>query len=87
MKIVGVFTILLLAGCAAGPTLQELENQAMLTGNWAEVEKRERAIARRQPFAGMECPAGYILYCEDRFGDMSCGCLERGGYRLILTRR
>lgn len=87
MKIVGAFALLVLAACAGVPTLEELEDQAMLTGNWAAVEKRERAIARRQPMAGVQCPAGHILFCEDRFGELACGCMERSGYRIIMTGR
>jgi hypothetical protein len=86
MRIVSVFATFLLAGCAVGPTMGELESQAMLTGNWAEVERRERTLARRQSQRGLQCPAGYTSYCADRFGDMRCGCLQRDGIRVVWRR-
>ncbi|MCH7538407.1 MAG: hypothetical protein IID57_11200, partial [Proteobacteria bacterium] len=49
MKGTGILVLLLmLGGCAVVPTLEDLEDQALLTGDWSQVENRERTIARRQ---------------------------------------
>ena len=42
MKIVGIMALCLLVGCTARPTIDELEAEALETGDWAAVEKRER---------------------------------------------
>jgi len=36
-----------LSGCATRLTLEELEAEAVVTGDWTLVERREKAIARR----------------------------------------
>jgi hypothetical protein len=87
MRILVVFALVLLGGCAAGPSLEELESRAMLTGNWAEVEKRERVLALRQAQRGPQCPVGYVSYCEERYGDRRCGCLQLEGARVVVLRR
>ena len=86
MRLVSVFASVLLAGCVAGPTMHELESRAMLTGNWADVEKRERSLARRQAQLGPQCPSGYVSYCEVRFGERRCECLERDDIYMTLGR-
>ena len=87
MRILGVFALLLLGGCVTAPSMQELESQAMLTGNWLEVEKRERALARRRAQRGPQCPPAYISYCENNYGDLQCGCLQQDAARIVMLRR
>jgi hypothetical protein len=87
MKILSVLILVGLAGCTIGPTLEELETQALLSGDWSAVEKRERSLARRQARQGPNCPAGYVAYCEDRFYDNVCTCLQREAMSIALTIR
>ena len=87
MKIATVFVLSLLVGCAAQPTMDELETQAFLTGDWSAVEARERAVARRALRSGRSCPAGYVTYCEESFGDTRCTCLRRDSMSIVLTGR
>ena len=87
MKIVAVFALILLAGCVASPTMQELETRAMLTGDWSAVEAKERSLVRRRLRAGIQCPNGYIGYCQDRIVDEVCSCVSRDGIRLLLSTR
>ena len=43
MKTIGTILVgFLLVACEPVPTLEELEDQANLTGDWSQVEKRER---------------------------------------------
>lgn len=86
MRFLSVFALVLLSACATGPTLEELEDQAMLTGNWAAVEHRERSLARRQARQGLQCPAGYLSYCEDRYGDARCSCVPQDSIRVFVQR-
>ncbi len=52
--------LLLLGGCASFASLEELEAQAMLTGDWSAVERRERIIARREAQDAVQCPSGAV---------------------------
>ena len=48
-----------LTACSSGPTLQEMKDEAMITGDWSEVEKREKAIERRKA-STVPCRGGII---------------------------
>ena len=87
MKILIMLVLVGLAGCTVRPTLEELETQALLKGDWAAVESRERSLARRQARQGPSCPTGYIAYCEDRFYDNVFTCLDREAMGIVLTVR
>ena len=52
MKGMALLVLVLLGGCGTYTSLEQLEATAMLTGDWSEVEKRERIIARRNLRAG-----------------------------------
>ncbi len=82
MKAIGnLILILMLGGCAAAPTLEELEDQALLTGDWSQVEKRERTIARRQAGEPLACAKSYVSYCETRIATTRCRCVSRSAMR------
>ncbi len=85
MKCMGLLLVCFLVGCAPVSTLEELEAQAYLTGNWSEVDKRERMIARRQVLRGPSCPSGYISYCERHVGSQRCACVSREALSGILA--
>ncbi len=76
VKGITILALILLAGCAGHIPLEQLEAQALITGDWSAVQKRERAIARRNSHSNMHCPPGTMGFCENRFGDMSCSCAE-----------
>jgi len=84
MKILGLLAILFVAGCAARPSMQELETQAMFTGDWSAVNSRERSILRRQERMGTECPNNYIKYCSGTGFNPRCSCINRDSYRLMM---
>jgi len=87
MKGTGILVLLLmLGGCAAVPTLEELEDQALLTGDWSQVEKRERTIARRQAGEPLDCVEGYVSYCETRIVDTQCRCVSYTVMRDMFRR-
>lgn len=87
MRLLGVFALVCFAGCTASPTLQELEMQAFVSGDWAQVEKREAALARRQTRSAALCPNGYIGYCEVRLGKRKCTCTGRNELLSVLFSR
>jgi hypothetical protein len=79
MKHLFVFGLVLLAGCAAAPTMEELEAEALQTGDWAKVEQRELAQTRRMGRPQAECPEGYALLCKSAadVADEDCKCVSR----------
>jgi len=86
-KIFSVIVMLAMAGCATGPSMEALESQALLTGDWGAVEKRERALARRQARQAPSCSDGRVAFCEYRLNQKVCSCLSRESMRMALTFR
>jgi hypothetical protein len=66
MKGIVILAFCVLAGCATGPTLEQLEADALMTGDWSLVEKREQQLRRRQMRAAYQCPNGYIAFASYR---------------------
>ncbi len=87
MKILGILAILFVAGCAARPTMQELETQAMFSGDWSAVESRERAQLRRKARNGIQCPNGKVGYCVESSFTRRCTCINRDTFRFMMTGR
>jgi len=76
MKGITILALLLLSGCGSFTTLEQLEATAMLTGDWSEVEKRERIIQKRNMRAGPQCPPGTTAYCQSRLSSVRCSCVR-----------
>ena len=89
MKISGLILLLFLVGCAPMKSMEQLENEAMMTGDWSAVEDRERAIARKAERQGVKlnCPSGYISFCQNYAGIDRCGCVSRRGMRDMFAGR
>ncbi len=56
----GLLLLSFLVGCAPVTTLEELEAQAYVSGDWSAVDKRERMIARREARMGPTCPGDAV---------------------------
>jgi hypothetical protein len=87
MKLLLLLGVFFLTGCVSMPTLEELEEQASLSGDWSAVEKREKLIAKRELLRGPQCPAGRTAYCEQRLGQKRCGCISNSEMRALLSWR
>ena len=87
MKGITILALLLLSGCGSFTTLEQLEATAMLTGDWSEVEKRERIIERRKLRAGPECPPGTIAYCQSYVSNDRCNCVRSEVIHSLLGGR
>ncbi len=85
MKVLVLLGAIFLTGCGSMQSLEELEQQAFLTGDWSAVEQRERIIARREARKGFQCPAGQTSFCEKRFGAARCGCVNNAALRSALA--
>ena len=68
---------LLTVGCGHVATLEELEQQALVTGDWSAVEERERIIARREARRAKTCPSDYMAYCETMMAKKKCTCINK----------
>lgn len=87
MKIIGVFILGVLAGCSSYQTLEELEEEALVTGDWSAVEERERILAKRAIRHGLVCPAGSMSYCESWAGlKEKCACIPDDAGEVLLVR-
>lgn len=74
MKGIAILVLFLLSGCGSFTSLEQLEATAMLTGDWSQVEKRERIIEKRKLRAGPQCPSGMIALCEVHAASDRCSC-------------
>ena len=87
MRTLIVLTALLAVGCAPTPSLKELEAEAEVTGDWTEVERYERMLARREARNMPSCRSGEVRYCEDYIGGERCACADGDRVRAMLIRR
>lgn len=87
MKQLLIGVLILLAGCAAAPTMDELKAEALKTGDWTEVEKREQLQAKRMGRTQNECPQGYALLCESNsdLGNEDCRCVGREAHGALFN--
>ena len=80
MKVLGIVSVLvLLTACAGRPTLGELEDQAVATGDWTLVHRREAMLDRRREKRGVACPSEYVRYCWDHMAEERCSCVSPQG--------
>lgn len=84
MKVLVLFGVIFLGGCGTFVSMDELEQQAMLTGDWSAVENRERIIAKREARKGPKCASGTVAFCESYVGSQRCSCVSSGSLREML---
>jgi len=78
--------LVLLSGCGSFTPLEQLEAEALLTGDWSAVEKRERIIQKRKARAGIQCPSGFIGLCEPYMGANRCSCVQSDVIHALFER-
>lgn len=79
--------LLLVAGCSAHVPLEQLEAEALVSGDWSRVEQRQRMIERRKLRSSLACPPGKIGYCEVGASRQErCSCVENQVIRSLLSR-
>ncbi len=86
MKLILISVLLILAGCASGPTFEELQAEALITGDWSEVERREALKERRRQRQGPQCPSGYFSYCTQQLSLMRCTCVASNAFARTWRR-
>ena len=85
MKVLVLLGVIFLTGCGSTLSLEVLEQQALISGDWSLVEQRERIIARREARKGVRCPSGQVSYCETRASHSRCGCVDHAELRSALA--
>ncbi len=77
MKILSVTILILLLGCVARQPMEELEEQALITGDWSKVERRE-IMDKKMGMVNAEpqCSNGYVMYCHKKSEREVCGCVS-----------
>ncbi len=86
MKSIIILALCLLAGCTVGPTLEQLEAEALISGDWSAVERREAAIAKRRARNGPVCQAGLVAVCERYSSYERCSCVAGGDVYTLVER-
>ena len=75
-----------MVACAPVPTLAELEAEALRTGDWSAVEKREMIIAKREARRPRQCPSGHVNYCKQNIGRVDCVCVSNSAMSSLFAR-
>ena len=81
MKFVILFTLVIVVGCAPRPTLEQLEDEASITGDWTAVERREELIEKRLELTAPGCPVGQSKNCFEEQSGIQCYCLPSADER------
>ena len=82
LTVMSLCGLLLVAGCASRPTMEELEKEAQATGDWTAVQQRramDRKMGRVDP--NQVCAAGYALLCEQKGEREECACVSSNTLR------
>jgi len=69
-----LFLLFILAGCVMRPSLEELEDGASQTGDWADVERREELVKERLESTAPRCPDGLSKDCVEEPSGIACYC-------------
>lgn len=86
MRSVVLLTVFVIAGCSSSPTLHELEEHALHSGDWSAVEERENALARRNGSQEEKCPSGYSKVCREFGMKSECRCIIRSPGVTLISR-
>ena len=61
-----LYCTILLGSCSDSPTLEELRTEALTTGDWSQVESRERRLESKNRYRAWQ------LYCKEREAVLVC---------------
>ena len=61
-------------GCVSNPTLEHLEDEALATGDWTAVDRREELIKERRELTGPGCEVGLTKTCVEEPSGIECYC-------------
>ena len=76
LLVLSVSLLFLSAGCASRPSIEELELEAMRTGDWSQVEQRERMDRRMgRVTPDNMCDDNAIMLCSKKGAREQCDCV------------
>jgi hypothetical protein len=75
MKIVLLIVLTIIVGCAQRPTLEELEDKAITSGEWDAVERREEVTKESLESRAPGCPPKQNKHCVEEQSGIQCYCL------------
>jgi hypothetical protein len=75
MRLIVTTCLAFLTACAGQPSLEELTKEALRTGDWTRVERRENAMSRVGSAVAARCPDGTTYFCEELGAARSCECV------------
>jgi len=75
MKFVILFSLVIVASCAQRTPLEQLEAEALTTGDWTAVERREEQIKEWLESSAPGCPKGLNKYCVEEQSGIQCYCV------------
>ena len=75
--ITSIFVLCILGACAPAIPLEELEQQALLTGDWSAVELRERVNRTQQGGDLPKCSEDELRVCIDEGAVEHCTCYRK----------
>lgn len=70
-----ILALLFVAGCSAYVPLEQLEAEALVSGDWSKVEQRQMMLQRRESRNAPQCPPGTLGYCDVGIGGDRCTCV------------
>ena len=74
MKYISLLVLIALVGCASPPTTDELEIDAVKTGDWSAVDDRERMNEKMRVTPKLRCPEHLMLLCYKDGEHEECFC-------------
>ena len=77
MRTIALVAILVCTGCGSTKSLEDLESEAMISGDWTSVERRERQLRQQKRTAEFDCAADMTLVCVDNGSHEECTCMKR----------
>ena len=77
MRVLIIVLTVTLAACASRPTLEELEDEAMVSGDWSAVERREEIQGDLRGESAKRCPARHTVVCEQMGASEECECVPQ----------
>ena len=76
-RVMVLLAFLAMGACADTRTLEELEQEAMVTGDWSAVERREKKMAEKQARRDAGCRTTETLVCETLASTSRCYCVSK----------
>ncbi len=76
-RVLLLLAFLAMGACADKRTLEDLEKEAMETGDWSAVERREKKMAEKEARRAAGCRTTETLICETLADVQRCYCITK----------